>query len=212
MDYKSINLIDIPVHYINLKKDIEKNTQIVDNLNQLGFKNITRHEGIPHEKPYVGCSRSHHMVLSKLKPPFILFEDDIVINNFSEIIKIPINADAVYLGNSSWGRKNSCSGPFLEYEKIDEQLYRIYNMLSAHAVLYLSQCYKAICEKISYNFGYVYMNYQDIGFAEIQKYYNVYCFNESIFFQSSNLPATNKKLVEYDIIDSQHKKFYLPYK
>ena len=55
------------------------------------------------------------------------------------------------------------------------------------------------------------MNYQDIGFAEIQKYYNVYCFNESIFFQSSNLPATNKKLVEYDIIDSQHKKFYLPY-
>ena len=211
MKYINIDLLEIPVHYINLKKDKEKNDLIIKNLNNLGFKKITRHEGIQHKNSSIGCSRSHHMVLSKVKVPFILFEDDILINNFLSNVDIPENSEAIYLGTSSWGRKNSCSGPDLEYKKIDEKIFRIFNMLSAHAVLYLSDDYRKMCEKIAYQFGYVYENFQDIGFAEIQKYFYVYCFNDPMFFQSSNLPATNKKLIDYEIQKFQLDKFYLPY-
>ena len=211
MEYINLNLLEIPVHYINLKKDTEKNKLITENLKDLGFKKITRHEAIEHEKSLVGCSRSHHMVLNQLQPPFILFEDDIVINKFMEKINVPKNSDAIYLGNSSWGRKSSCSGPYLEYKKIDDSLYQIFNMLSAHAVLYLTEEYKNICSSIAHKFGYVYKNYQDIGFAEVQKYFNIYCFNEPLFFQSSNLPGTNKNLTDYIISEISFEKHFLPY-
>ena len=105
MKYINIDLLEIPVHYINLKKDKEKNDLIIKNLNNLGFKKITRHEGIQHKNSSIGCSRSHHMVLSKVKVPFILFEDDILINNFLSNVDIPENSEAIYLGTSSWGRK-----------------------------------------------------------------------------------------------------------
>lgn len=195
-----VNLTDIPAHYINLKKDVEKNKSISNLLTSLGFSSIKRHDGIIHEKSNVGCSRAHFQALNKLKTPFILFEDDVVELNFKKNIKLPVDADALYLGNSSWGRFNSSSGPFLRYKKESNELYRIYNMLSGHAILYLNEDYKEICKKISYYFGYVLEDhYQDIGFAEIQKYFNVYCLNTPMFYQTSNPNATNKKLIDYPI-------------
>ena len=40
---------------------------------------------------------------SFVDPPFIVFEDDCAIKNFQPEIEIPDDADAVYLGVSSWG-------------------------------------------------------------------------------------------------------------
>ena len=37
---------------------------------------------------------------------------------------------------------------------------------------------------------------QDIGFAEIQRYFNVYCLNNPIFYQTSNL-WTKRSLTSY---------------
>lgn len=207
----SINLTEIPAHYINLKKDVEKNKNVSNLLTNLEFITIKRHEGILHDKSNVGCSRAHYQALKKLNTPFILFEDDVVELDFKKNIHIPIDADAIYLGNSSWGRFNSSSGPFLRYRKETNELYRIFNMLSGHAILYLSEEYKEVCKKISYYFGYVLEDhYQDIGFAEIQKYFNVYCFNSPMFFQTSNPEATNKKLMEYPIEKVDNGDFFLP--
>lgn len=64
-------------------------------------------------------------------------------------------------------------------------------MLGGHSILYLSEFYKTMCEKIAYHAGYVIENFQDIGFAEIQRYFNVYSLNNPIFYQTSNLWTKN---------------------
>ena len=71
----SINLTEIPAHYINLKKDVEKNENVSKVLTNLGFRSISRHDGVLHDKSNVGCSRAHYQALNKLNTPFILFED-----------------------------------------------------------------------------------------------------------------------------------------
>ena len=90
---------------------------------------------------------------------------------------------------------NSHSGPFVQYEDLGSGLLRIYNMLSAHAILYLNQEYISLCSKISEQASDI-ADHQDIGFAEIQRYYNVYAFDDPLFYQTSS-NGTNQPLTSY---------------
>jgi hypothetical protein len=209
-----INLREIPVIYINLPSATIKNKCMVSTLETCGFKNIIRMDGVENtKKPSAGCSTAHFHALSRIKPPFILFEDDCVAKKFIPEIEVPDDADAVYLGVSSWGRLNSHSGPYVAYEQINKNLFRIYNMLSAHAILYLSPSYTELCRKIAYHAGFIIEDYQDIGFAEIQKWFNVYAFNEPMFFQTSQYHGTFSQLTSYKMLESSSKlepKYFLP--
>ena len=192
----NLELKDIPAIYINLDQDVDKNENMKSMLNECGFKHIIRVEGrYTPERPLAGCSISHYNALSEVDPPFIIFEDDCKVKNFSPSINIPDDADAVYLGISSWGRMNSHSGPFVQYENLRGGLLRIYNMLSAHCVLYLDEEYTSLCRRISYN-SYETAQHQDIGFAEIQRYYNVYAFDQPFFYQTSS-NGTDQLLTSY---------------
>ena len=68
-------------------------------------------------------------------------------------------------------------------------------MLSAHCVLYLDEEYTSLCRRISYN-SYETAQHQDIGFAEIQRYYNVYAFDQPFFYQTSS-NGTDQLLTSY---------------
>ena len=120
------------------------------------------------------------------------------------------DADALYLGISSWGRMNSHSGPFVQYEVFENGLIRVYNMLGAHAILYLSTEYTSLCSKIAKS-AYETAEHQDIGFAEIQKYYNVYAFDEPMFYQTSS-NGTDQPLRTYPSYElfQPHKDFWKP--
>ena len=192
----NLELNDIPAIYINLEKDVDKNESMKSMLNDCGFKNIIRVDAeYTPDNPLAGCSLSHYNALHEIDPPFIVFEDDCKVKNFSSSINIPDDADAVYLGISSWGRMNSHSGPFVQYENLRSGLLRIYNMLSAHCVLYLDEEYTSLCRRISYN-SYETAQHQDIGFAEIQRYYNVYAFDQPFFYQTSS-NGTDQLLTSY---------------
>ena len=192
----NLDLRTIPAIYINLKKDIKKDFEMKRLMVDFGFKNVIRVEGnFTPERPLAGCSLSHYNALHEVDPPFIIFEDDCVIKNNTPEISIPDDADAFYLGISSWGRMNSHSGPFVQYEGITKDLLRIYNMLSAHAILYLNPEYISLCKKISHQ-AYEIADHQDIGFAEIQRYYNVYAFDDPMFYQSSS-NGTDQPLTTY---------------
>ena len=192
----NLELKDIPAIYINLEKDVDKNESMKSMLNDCGFKNIIRVDAeYTPDNPLAGCSLSHYNALHEIDPPFIVFEDDCKVKNFSSSINIPDDADAVYLGISSWGRMNSHSGPFVQYENLRSGLLRIYNMLSAHCVLYLDEEYTSLCRRISYN-SYETAQHQDIGFAEIQRYYNVYAFDQPFFYQTSS-NGTDQLLTSY---------------
>lgn len=196
-----LDLRKIPAIYINLQRDVEKNQHMQTMLTELGFENIIRIEAseFPAEKHLAGCSMSHFNALNELDPPFIVFEDDCRVKNFKPIIEVPNDTDAIYLGISSWGRMNSHSGPFVQYEKVDDDLLRVYNMLGAHCILYLSKEYASLCSRISIQASNI-ADHQDIGFAEVQKYYNVYAFDDPFFYQTSS-NGTDKKLSSYPSVE-----------
>ena len=205
-----LDLKEATAVYINLERDVNKNSTMKSLILDCGFKNSIRVETEYTPNSLAGCSLSHYNALNEIDPPFIVFEDDCVVKNFNSIIEIPDDADAIYLGVSSWGRMNAHSGPFVQYEKVDENLVRVYNMLGAHAILYLNQEYVSLCSRIAQN-GYDIADHQDIGFAEIQRYFNVYAFNDPMFYQTSS-NGTDQPLTSYPTQElmQPHRPFWKP--
>ena len=92
-----LKLTDIPIVYINLDEQSDRNESIKTTLNDLGFKNITRVSAYKDVIGKRGCAYSHAIALEEVKPPFILLEDDCLPLNFIDEIDIPDDADAVIL-------------------------------------------------------------------------------------------------------------------
>jgi len=197
----NINLLDVPVYYINLDDDEDKRKSTETLLKRTGFRNVHRISAIFHEKGrIIGCARSHYEILKDAKPPFIIVEDDCALNkDFINEIEVPDDADALYLGISHWGRYLNHSGPYVHYEKVNDEIVRVYNMLATHAIMYLSQTYVDICKRISYHYGYEVEGHLDIGFAEVHKFYNVYSFDEPLFRQYDWSAVTTGNLSEVAI-------------
>ena len=196
-----INLLDVPVYYINLDDQEEKRKRSETLLKRIGFKYVTRLSAISHSKGrIVGCARSHYEILRYTKPPFIILEDDCTLNkDFINKIEIPDDSDALYLGISHWGRYLNHSGPYVHYEKVNDEIVRVFNMLATHAILYISESYVDICKKIAYHYGYEVEGHLDIGFAEIQKFYKVYSYDEPLFRQYDWCAITSGKLSNVSI-------------
>lgn len=196
-----INLLDIPVYYINLDSDDEKRKSTETLLKRMGFRNVIRVPAIFHPKGrIIGCARSHYEVLKETEPPFMIIEDDCALNKeFITEIEISDDADALYLGISHWGRYLNHSGPYVHYESVNDEIVRVYNMLATHAIMYLSQQYVDICKRISYHYGYEVEGHLDIGFAEIHKFYNVYSYDEPLFRQYNWSAVTSGKLSKVSI-------------
>lgn len=154
-----IKISDFPSFYINLDKDIEKRNSTEDLLNKLKFQNFSRIKGveisIPREANEIktvgqiyGCLMSHKEALSKMDYNFIVFEDDIGEINFIDEIEIPDDADALYMGHMSWGLVDGIGQlNSVNYEEVDgfPNIYRVYNALGAHAILYISKDYTQDC-------------------------------------------------------------------
>lgn len=178
-----INLLKIPVFYINMTKDTNKNEYLSSKLKELGFESITRIDAIQDKKGIIGLSKSQNLALSQIRPPFIILEDDCDPKYFTPEIEVPEDADAVYLGNSPWGRLNGYHGLLTKTKKINENTYRVFNMLSSHAILYLTDSYVDICKRTTRYCIDTSNIPMDVPFADIQKYYNVYVFDKPHFIQ-----------------------------
>tara|TARA_B100000035_G_scaffold126966_1_gene108055 strand:+ start:2868 stop:3509 length:642 start_codon:yes stop_codon:yes gene_type:complete len=207
-----LKLTDIPVVYINLDEATEKGERVQKSLEQLGFKNIIRFSAHKETIGKKGCAISHVYALEEVEPPFLLIEDDCLPKEFVDEIEFPDDADAVYLGISSWGRMNSHSGPFVQYGEVEEHphLLRIYNMLSTHAILYLNSDYIDLCRRIAYQ-SYLIADHLDIGFAEVQRYYDIYAYDNPLFYQTSS-NGTDKPLSSYPTEEcfNYNKHYFLP--
>ena len=205
-----INLIDIPVYYINLDEQEDKRKRTETMLKQIGFKFVERFSAIKHEAGrIIGCARSHYEVLNKAQVPFIILEDDCSLNKeIPETIQLLDNADALYLGISHWGRYLNHSGPYVHTTKVNDEIVRVHNMLATHAILYLSKSYVDICRRISYHFGYEVENHLDIGFAEVHKFYNVYSMNEPLFRQYEWSAVTAGKISDNSLNKSEGDKLF----
>lgn len=192
-NFKDIYLPDLTAYYINLDRDVEKSENVEKTLNDLGFKSVKRFAGIEEEIKKIGVAKSHNLLLKKLskeKAPFIVFEDDILPSRFDPHLKVPKNADAYYLGSSSYGLYSGVGRRKISLELYEDKTYRIYNMLAAHAILYLNTDYVKFLAKATEFSVYIRDN-QDKARAETMKYWNVYAGERPMFYQSgTHGPAT----------------------
>ena len=191
--------------------DISKRKSTEEIISRLGIKDFYRQPGV-FSKQY-GCSKAHSNVMTNnnIKTPFLLLEDDVLLTDLNKVeFEIPDDADALYLGISSWGRYLNCSGPFVHYKEVAPNILRVFNMLATHAVLYLSQGYRETCSRICdfWCSNPLHSGNMDLGYAEIHKYFNIYSLDKPLFAQSSSLKDTNCQLTHIGInIDYSERLF-----
>jgi hypothetical protein len=213
----NLDLREIPFYYINLDDAVERKERTESQLKELGIKSITRVPAIRHTYGAAGTPRSmlKALELAHNGKPFVLMEDDVAVKRWEPIIDIPDDSDAFYLGISGWGRMNSHSGPFVQWESVDDSILRIYNMLSGHAIMYISDRYIDLAKRIAHHAGYNIEDHVDIGFAEVQRWHNVYAFDDPYFYQTSsggNQTVTYSPLSEQQSVEciTYMKPYYLP--
>lgn len=179
------DITKFPVYYIGA---LDKNHSALEMmLRHAGFKKIKRSPGVPDKHKASGVAKAHiaalKLALSECGGPFIILEDDVQIENLQEDITIPEDADAMYLGLSTWGLRNGRGQVGISGEKRNGGVYRMYNMLAAHAILYVNHDYaQFILESIPI-FLKMKTN-QDKMRAETMKYWNVYASKTPVFYQS----------------------------
>jgi len=120
--------------------------------------------------------------------PFGLFEDDVTkYREFPESVEIPDNADWLFLGLSYYGVNDySTHCHDLYYRNFDDNIVRVFNMLSLHGLMICSMSGVIALQKClmeSYFTGMIW----DIYTAQIQPYYNVYALRKPLVYQLGEL-------------------------
>jgi GR25 family glycosyltransferase involved in LPS biosynthesis len=189
-----LDLQNLPVYVINLKEDIAKKKSVESQLKACGFKNIIFFEGTRSPIKKNGVAISHNLLLKSLgeeQIPCIVLEDDVSVWDKKSHIDVPIGADAYYLGNSIYGLYENIGKKQISLEKFNENTYRIYNMLAAHAILYLNKEYVNFIEK-AIRFQLYTKDNQDKARAETMKYWNIYAAEKPMFYQNGGHEALTK--------------------
>lgn len=199
-----IDLKKIPMIYINMDKDTDRNQSMKKLIEDFGFEKPFRSSGtyVPGDS-LKGCATSHYDILSTIKSKTIILEDDCVLQNNQSIIEVPDDADAVYLGLSLWGYNNDISKRNNHtFERVESHpgVYKVSGMLATHAILYITKDYIKTCGIIA-KYSSDNSVHVDQGFARIQRYFNVYAVADPIFYQNSNTDATRIKFVKNKIVE-----------
>jgi|TARA_R100001460_G_scaffold796_6_gene3553 hypothetical protein len=221
VDETRVNLLETRTRWINVSKDTEKASQMVE---LLGDKNFTNHErfnaltedaefGWTKEKSpewFVThmCGLSHRKLLMetiiKDDKPVLILEDDVEIEHptWMDEIPVPRDADAVYLGTSHSDMRYRAEDHGNGWNKIT-------GVFGTHAILHLNKKYASEmcimierCVKNNHPF--------DVSLAkDLQGRFNVYAPYSPFFYQADSKNTTNK----YEAITrpplTQQKKFTL---
>lgn len=207
-----IDLRNTPALYINLDSQPERGEQTERTLRELGFKTIIRIPATARDpkariRTAHALGRSNLDALLRVPAPFIIFEDDIVPLNFSPILRLPTDADAVLLGNMQWGYKHMEFGvePYLPspiVAPVDgfDGLYKVNSMLSLHAMLYIKPDFVGQALRYAYavaNKAYWY-HYDCTLSDNLYPINNVYTVGMPMFYQHGKYESvTNKHVMDY---------------
>jgi len=187
---KMLNLIDVPLFYINMEEATQRREKMEGLIERVGFKNATRVEGPKKDHPWHGCAAGHLAAMrAGGEPPFIVLEDDCVAKTMRHLasLSIPEDADCLYLGISDRGLENS-----VDFFRHDRELVRLHNMLGAHAIMFLTKEYTKACTELAEECvaqrGRAAL---DISYARIMKDWNVYALACPLFYQEKCVLKTN---------------------
>lgn len=229
-----IKLTDIPCFYINMDKDIERAQNTERLLKELGFKDITRVSAVLGDPGNdsihaQGCAKSHlkafQLAEDRLGPgvPFIIFEDDIDIKVFQDEIDIPDNTDVLYLGNAMVYADVQFAELGDMYSEVTNEkvrqtkqfpwIYRIKDVLTSHAILYITQRYIDLLKKHTMS-G---LNNPsrlvpiDVTMAKLQFDVNCYTTNEPIFWQNTQDRLINQVTTVFPMSEHENVRKHYPH-
>ena len=189
----SLDLRQCETLVLNLAEDVERRESVVDLCERLGLS-YQLVDALKCSPGRIGCGPSHLKALrqaDKTRPTLVLEDDIAATEDFAPVLTVPDDADAVYLGVSAYGAVEMIdyigfTGRLLADEASDG-LMRVYNLLAAHATVYLTERYRraaieAIVESI------VDRDWDpDRGLAMIQADFNVYAVQRPAFYQAAAL-------------------------
>lgn len=203
-----LDITKVPVYYIGMIG--ENHSRLERDLSDVGFKNVKQSPGVIDRVKAAGVAKAHiaalEMALSECDGPFIILEDDVRINDFQNKVVVPDEAHAIYLGLSMWGLKNGKGQIGISGKRDNSGLYRMYNMLAAHAILYVDNDYARFILNSIPIFLDIGTN-QDKMRAETMKYWNIYASRNPVFYQSGKYERYTKfRLSESDMVPL--KNFY----
>jgi|10_taG_2_1085330.scaffolds.fasta_scaffold01408_15 GR25 family glycosyltransferase involved in LPS biosynthesis len=190
---KTLDLRTIPSVLINLDSQPKRLASVTGRLKEVDIE-FERFSGVQTDRGIVGCGLSHHQVLSQIEPGTLVFEDDVVVTpHFTPVIEVPEEADAIYLGVSNWGYVRPSQ--LALYESVIATQYnddykRVFNMCSAHAIVYLSEKFikgavKIAASCLGRNIPW------DLGLAAIQRHFTIITPNKPFFYQEELPQYTN---------------------
>lgn len=195
MDLRKIKTVFIcPEHNEKYK---ERCAYMVGLLKDLGFERVAHYKSGKDsaDELYPLNFATYNILQMHMDEPVLILEDDIeFLKSASFFIDPPNNADAVYVGicGSNYNHKLDTNGPLAEVILVNRDYVKVNNMLSAHAILYISRVYK---ERIA-NALKVTMLANDIEMTKHQSLYNVYALRTPICWQSARFNPSFK-WVEY---------------
>jgi hypothetical protein len=151
-------------------------------------------DGLNCKPGWIGCGLSHMRALrlSAAGAPLLILEDDVEVSeHFAPVIEAPADADAIYLGASIFGAVDLIGyvgfTHMLLADPVDDDFLRVYNLLGAHAIVYLTERFKhAAAEAIAHTMIDLGQEH-DKGMARLQERFNVYALRRPMFYQAASL-------------------------
>jgi hypothetical protein len=157
----------------------------MDNLlTTIGFKDFTHFLSTTEKYPTCLNKATINILESNLDTPILILEDDVEWTGIQEFVFDP-DADAIYLGLSKSGGHPSENIHLGEsvFETWSDSQARVINMLSGHAILYISRKYKEAVIKILKDNVNTY--YNDVLFSRLQPKFTILANKIPAFYQSS---------------------------
>ncbi len=186
-----LKLKDIPVVFISPNTPGRYATRYQHMLQILQGWQVKHCQAVAHPVKLISGALSFiNALTANMETPVIILEDDCSwYETPPETLHIPDDADAVYLGLSKarvhpdydWGIANPTITAVTEYP----HLVRIHDMLSMHAILYISKEFKEKCIQGLQAFVRHVTDGWDIPIARLQQIYTVYALKIPLLYQDA---------------------------
>ena len=167
----------------NLKYSLRK-AHMESLLNTLGFNDITHYKSGSEKYPHCLTLAIIEILKNNMEQPVLILEDDIEFTGVEEFI-LDTTADAIYFGISKSAGSKTCNKDegYSQFAPWSSTQSRVMNMLSAHAVLYISPRYKrAVIDTLLSHIGKNY--YNDVLISRLQPEFVILANKKPSFFQS----------------------------
>jgi hypothetical protein len=159
-------------------------------LAKIGCKDVTHYKSGTEAYPDCLSIATINILKENMNTPVLIIEDDVEYDGI-DTVDMGEGVDAVYLGVSAYGGSktiNRWEGKS-QYSAHSDSQVRILNMLSTHAILYISPAYKqAVIDTLTKNMGAKY--YNDVLMSRLQPNYMILANKKPPFYQSAKFNTT----------------------